>query len=210
MIHDRVDLLGRNKSAVPTFMPGLTASTPTRPLPTRTRRHRRRVLRRRQRRVPRAPVQPPLELSHPSLEPLVRLDKLADTQQQRNSRLAVTIQDRLGFGPLHTSTIRQPDAGPSTQVNAYPLFSTDAEKTVENRLRGTFWSSGTKRRSVASADRCDWREESVVSALSTGHQDDVAAVSQLEVHPALQVDALLAANVQLRDDFAGAEHTFDP
>ena len=103
MIDDLVDLLGRKQLPVPAFMPWLTASTPTRPLPARTRRRRRRVLRRRQRRVPRASIQPPLELGHPSLEPLVRLDQLAQPQQQRDSRLAITVKDRLSLGPLHTS-----------------------------------------------------------------------------------------------------------
>ena len=102
MLDHLVDLLGRKQSPVPALMPGLTATPPTRPLPARTRRRRRRILRRRQRRVPRTPVQPPLKLGHPSLEPLVRLDQLAHPQQQRDSRLAITIKDRLGLSPLHT------------------------------------------------------------------------------------------------------------
>ena len=44
-----------------------------------------------------------LELGYPSLETLVRLDQLADPQQQRDSRLAITIKDRLSLSPLHSS-----------------------------------------------------------------------------------------------------------
>src|SRR5262249_46092126 len=61
------------------------------------------------RRVPRTPVQTPLELGNPSLEPLVRLDQPlirnhqpVEPQQQNNSRLAITIEDRLRLSPLHT------------------------------------------------------------------------------------------------------------
>ena len=103
MLDDLVDLLGREQPPMPALMPRLTTTPPTRFLPARPRRHRRRILRRRQRRVPRAPVQPPLELTHPSLEPQIRLDQLAHPQQQQNSRLTITIQDRLGLSPLHTS-----------------------------------------------------------------------------------------------------------
>src|SRR5712691_1349148 len=103
MLDHLVDLLGWKQPPVPALMPGLTTTPPTRALPTRTRRRRRRVLGRRKRRVPRTPVQPPLELGHPSLEALVRLDQLAHPQQQRDSRLTIAINDLLGFGPLHSS-----------------------------------------------------------------------------------------------------------
>ena len=104
MINKLVNLPGRQQPTMLALMPRLAAATPTRPLPARTWRRRRRILRRRQRRVPRAPVQPPLKLAHPSLEPLVRLDQLTDPQQQRDSRLTITIKDRLSLNPLHTTT----------------------------------------------------------------------------------------------------------
>jgi hypothetical protein len=104
ILDDLVDLLGREQPPVPALMPGLTAAPASRLLPARTRRRRRRILRRRQRRVPRTSIQPPLKLSHPSLEPLVRLNQLANPQQQRNRRLAITIQDRTGLNPLHTES----------------------------------------------------------------------------------------------------------
>jgi hypothetical protein len=119
MLDHLVDLLGRKQPSVPALMPGLTTTLPTRPRPARTRRRRRRILGRRKRRVPRTPVQPPLELGHPTLEPLVRLHQLAHPQQQRDSRLAITIKDRLGLGPLHTSRFAASPAVPVTGVNAY-------------------------------------------------------------------------------------------
>lgn len=103
MLNDLVDPLGRKQPPVPTLMPRLTTTLATRPLPTLTRRRRRRILGRWKRRVPRTPVQPHLELGHSRLEPLVRLDQLAHPQQQRDSRLAIAIKDRLGLSPLHTS-----------------------------------------------------------------------------------------------------------
>ena len=74
MLDHLVDLLGRKQPPVLALMPGLAAPPPTRPLRARTRRRRRSVLRGRQRRVPRTPVQPPLKLRNPCLESLVRLD----------------------------------------------------------------------------------------------------------------------------------------
>jgi hypothetical protein len=71
------------------------------------------MLRRRQRRVARAAAQPPLELGHPRLEPLIRLDQLADPQEQRDRRLPVAIEDRLRLGPLHTPRVRRTETGPS-------------------------------------------------------------------------------------------------
>jgi len=103
MLDDLVDLLRRKKPPVPALVTGLTTTPTTRGLPARTRRHRRRILRGRQRRVPRTPIQPPLELTHTSLEPLIRVDQLAHPQQQQNSRLTITVKDRLGLTPLHTS-----------------------------------------------------------------------------------------------------------
>ena len=78
MLDDLVDLLGRKQPPLPALVPGLTTALATRALPARTRRRRRRIPAGRQRRVPRAAVQPPLELGHPSLESLVRLDQLTD------------------------------------------------------------------------------------------------------------------------------------
>jgi hypothetical protein len=119
MLDDFVDLLGRKQPPVPTLMTGLTTTPPPRALPARTRRRRRRILRRRQRRVPRAPVQPPLELGYASLEPLVRLDQLTQPQQQRDSRLTITIKDRLSLSPLHPYMFAATTEVPSPGVNAY-------------------------------------------------------------------------------------------
>jgi hypothetical protein len=108
MLNDLINLFGRKQTPVLALMPGLAAPSTTRSLPTRPRRHRRRVLRRRQRRVPRAPVQPTLKLTHPRLEPLIRLNQLTQPQQQQDSRLTITIKDRLSLSPLHTTMF---DAG---------------------------------------------------------------------------------------------------
>jgi hypothetical protein len=120
MLDDLVELLGRQQPPVPTLMPGLTAPTPARTLPAGPFRRRRRILRRRQRRVPRTPTQTPLELSHASLEPLVRLHQspvrlnhLIEPKQQPHGRLTITIQNRLGLGPLHTQTFGAPTEVPS-------------------------------------------------------------------------------------------------
>src|SRR5579864_5967012 len=111
MLDDLVDLLGRNKPPVTALVPLLPATLPTRPLPTRPRRSRRRILRRRQRRVPRTPIQTTLKLGHPSLEPLVRSHQrlirdhhVIEPKQQTDSRLAITINNRLRLGPLHPNT----------------------------------------------------------------------------------------------------------
>jgi hypothetical protein len=104
VLDDLVDQLGWEQPSVPTLVTWLAATSPTRALPARPRRRRGRILRGRQRRVARAAVQPPLELGHPRLEPLVCLEQLTHAQQQRDSRLTVTIEDRLGLGSLHTTT----------------------------------------------------------------------------------------------------------
>src|SRR5216684_2382877 len=113
-------------------MPGLAASPPTRPLPARPRRHRRRVLRRRQRRVPRTPVQPTLELTHTSLEPLVRLDQLTDPQQQPDRSLTITIKDRLSLNPLHTTKFAAPTRVPLQGERLRP--SSDLQSFQSSRL----------------------------------------------------------------------------
>jgi hypothetical protein len=109
MLDDLVDPLGRKQPPVPALVPVLPAPLPARPLPTRAWRSRRGILRRRKRRVPRTPVQATLELGNPSLEPfvrlgqpLVRIHQPVEPPQQPDSRLAITIKDRLGLSPLHT------------------------------------------------------------------------------------------------------------
>ena len=113
MLDDLVDQLGRKQPPIAALMPGLPTALSTRALPARPRRRRRRILRRRQRRVPRTPVQPPLKLGHPSLEPLVRLHQLTEPKQQPNSRLTITIKNRLGLSPLHTNTFAAGTEDPS-------------------------------------------------------------------------------------------------
>ncbi len=111
MLNDPVDLLGRKQPPVPALVPVLPAPLPARPLPTRTTRSRRGILRRRKRRVPRTPVQTTLKLGNPGLEPFIRLDQtlvrihqLVEPHQQPNSSLTIAIEDRLGLGPLHATS----------------------------------------------------------------------------------------------------------
>src|SRR6185437_15134714 len=54
---------------------------------------------RRQRRVPRAPNQTTLKLGYPSLEPLGRRHQIIEPQQETESRLAITIENRLSPQP---------------------------------------------------------------------------------------------------------------
>src|SRR6266700_6548736 len=123
MLNDLVAPLGREQPPVPALMPRLSTPLAARPLPARPFRRRRRILRRRQRRVARAPIQTTLELSHPGLEPpvrldqtLVRLNQLVEPKQQPHSRPTITIQDRLRLGPLHTTELRRNTAGPCTEA----------------------------------------------------------------------------------------------
>jgi hypothetical protein len=109
VLDDLINLLGRQERPVTALVPDLAATLESTPLPRRPRRRRRRILRRRQRRVPRTPIQTTLELGNPSLEPFVRLNQtliriyqLVEPQQQPDSRLAITIEDRLRIDPLHT------------------------------------------------------------------------------------------------------------
>jgi hypothetical protein len=111
MLDDLVDLIGRKQPPLLALVTELTTAPATRPFPAWTWRRRRGILRRRQRRVPRTPVQTTLELGNPSLEPLVRLNQplirihqLVEPQQQTDSRLAITIEDRLRLAPLHAAT----------------------------------------------------------------------------------------------------------
>jgi hypothetical protein len=127
MLDDLIDLLGREQSAVPAFVSVLPAPFAARPLPARTWRRRRRILRRRQRRVPRTPIQPTLELGHPSLkalvridQPLVCLDQLVKPKQQTNRRLTITIQDRLRLDPLHPAQLRRDTTGPCAGAERLP------------------------------------------------------------------------------------------
>ncbi len=131
MLDDLVDALGRKQPTVSALMPKLTAPTSTRPLPARTRRRRRPILRGRQSGVTRAAVEPPLELGHPRLEPLVRLDQLAHPHQQRDRRLPVAVEDRLRLGPLHNLKFAPLKRVPSRQVNAYHFRR--VSKTVSGR-----------------------------------------------------------------------------
>src|SRR6266540_18731 len=145
MLDDLVDLLGRKQPPVPGLMPVLPAPLPARPLPTRAWRSRERILRRRQRRVPRTPIQTTLELSNPSLEPLVRLHQtpirihqLAEPQQQRDSRFAITIQDRLRLDPLHTkpfATRTQVPAPPERLRKLCPLHRFRVWAVKDSNLR---------------------------------------------------------------------------
>ena len=112
MLDHLVDLLGREQPSVPAFVSGLAAALAAGARPTRPRRCRGRILRGRQRRVARTAAQPPLELRHPRLEPLIRLNQLADPQKQRDRRLPIAIEDRLRLGPLHATQLRRNTAGP--------------------------------------------------------------------------------------------------
>jgi len=103
VLDDLVDPLGWKQPPMAALVPELAAPLAPAPRLLRARRRRRRILRRRQRRVARAPTQPPLQLGHPSLESLVRLHQLAHSQQQRDSRLTITVENRLRLSPLHTS-----------------------------------------------------------------------------------------------------------
>ena len=110
VLDELVNPLWRKQPPMLALMPMLPATLPTRSLTTWTRRRRWRILRRRQRRVPRTPGQATFELSHSSLKALVRLDQplvrchqIIKPKQQTNSRLAITIKDRLSLNPLHTN-----------------------------------------------------------------------------------------------------------
>lgn len=103
MLHELIDPIRRKQPPIAALMPALSTAGLARPLTTRPRRRRRRILRWRQRRVPRAPIQTPLELPNTLLEPPVRSHQLIEPKQQTNSRLTITIQDRLGLTPLHTA-----------------------------------------------------------------------------------------------------------
>src|SRR5204862_7759370 len=95
-LDDLVDLLGRKQSPLAALLPLLAAPLAARPLPTPAWRSRPRILRRRQRRLARTPLQATLELSDSNLETLVRLnqtpvrhDQVAQPKQQPDSRLAI-------------------------------------------------------------------------------------------------------------------------
>ena len=127
MVDNLVDLLERQQLPASALMSELAPALAARPLPARPFRRRRRILRRRQRRVARAPIQPTLELGHPGLEPLVRLDQplvrlsqLVEPKQEPHSRLTITIQDRLRLGPLHPTQLRRNTAGPCTEAERLP------------------------------------------------------------------------------------------
>jgi hypothetical protein len=119
LVDNLVDLLRRKQAPVSALMTGLAASLPARSFPSWPWWRRRRVLRRRQRRVPRTPIQTPLKLTHPSLQPPVRLDQLTDPQKQLDRGLTITIQNRLRLNPLHTTTFAITTKDPLPGVNAY-------------------------------------------------------------------------------------------
>ena len=103
-------ITGCDVTLVDVPLEGLAPSARTR-LP-RARRRRGRILRGRKRGVARVAVEPLLELGDAGLEPPVRLDQLADPQQQRNRRLPIAAQDRLCLGTLHNDRLRRPQTGP--------------------------------------------------------------------------------------------------
>jgi len=121
MLNELVHPLWRKQPSVSALVPVLAASLPTRPLPARTTRSRRRILRRRKRRVARTPIQTTLKLGNPSLEPFIRLNQtpirirqLLEPQQQANSRLTIAIKDRLRLGPLHAKSFAAETRVPAT------------------------------------------------------------------------------------------------
>ena len=123
MLDNLVHPRKRKQRPVGAFMPGLAAPLATGTRPAWSRRCRRRILRGRQRRVPRTPLQPPLELGHPGLQPPVRLHQHAQPQQQRDRPLPITLEDRLRPGrsipPNFGATQRVPAQG----LNAYQNMS---------------------------------------------------------------------------------------
>ena len=104
-------------------MPGLSATPATRGALAPLRWATRRVRARRGRGVPRAAVQPPLELGDPLV--LTRdtrfqpADLLIHPQQHRNHNLAALVVDRLRLGALHTPVFDAAELCPPDQLNAY-------------------------------------------------------------------------------------------
>lgn len=145
VLDDLVDLLGRKQPSVATLMPGLTTARPTRPLPARTRRCRRRILRGWQRGVARRAAQPSLELTDPSLEPLVRLDQLAHPHQQCERRLPVTIENPLCLNPLHTLEFATPKRVPPGEGERL-LFSSYERAGLEPAASGLLKPTSAFRR----------------------------------------------------------------
>ena len=117
MLNELVDTLERLE---PSTMAGMTRlpARPTlrrRPLPLR---RARRILARRQRRVPRAPVQPTLKLLHPSRQLLdlriLSSDPLRQRHQHPNNSITTLLVDRLRLNPLHTTRFAAEPEDPST------------------------------------------------------------------------------------------------
>ena len=109
---------GRLLPSCPGWPPLAAGARPARP-----RRCRRWILRRRQRRVAQGGSDSAAQLADPRLQPLVRLDQLADPQQQRDRRLPIAVEDRLRLGPLHAAQVRCPEVGPcAPRVNAYAKY----------------------------------------------------------------------------------------
>lgn len=106
MLNDLVDALERLE---PTAVTGITRlpARPTirlRPLPLR---RPGRILARRQRRVPRAPAQPPLELLHPSSQlrdlRVLKSDPFRQRHKHHDHRVTTLLVNSLRLSPLHTT-----------------------------------------------------------------------------------------------------------
>ena len=117
MLDDLVDALERLEPAAVAGMTRLPARLSPRRLLLSLRRPRR-ILARRQRRVPRAPVQPPLELLHPSRQlrdlRVLGSDPLRQRHKHRDNRVATLLVDRLRLSPLHTTKFDIQAEDPST------------------------------------------------------------------------------------------------
>ena len=164
VLDELVDQLGRKQPPVPALMAMLPARLAAGALPARTRRRRWRVLRRRQRRVPRTPVQTTLELHNPGLKPLVRRDQLIEPQQQTHSSLAITVENRLGLKPLHTETFAATPEVPyppeRLRLSLWPRacvpssllgMETSLEtRSSEDRMGPTRWQSASTERPAES------------------------------------------------------------
>ena len=117
MIDQLVNRPRRQQLATMTLMTGLATLRASRAiLPAPTRRHTRRILARRQRRIPRVTPQLTLEL----LDPRLKLPNPAIHRQQHlNHSLTARVVDRLSLSALHTPTFDAPESCPPYQLNAY-------------------------------------------------------------------------------------------
>ena len=97
------------------------------PIPSpRPRRRRRRILRRRQRRVTRTPIQTTLKLDHPSLEPLVRRHQPSFARpliEPKQQPIAVSRSpSRIASASARSTPTHSPPAGSLHHLNAYAFF----------------------------------------------------------------------------------------